>query len=89
MVLVKDTRSTGLDSIGKEPNVDIPRNILDKMQEWIRTKSFDDNDMFDMHRTKEFEEYLVDMERHNDENDVTIYHQDNIASVTVSEFLEL
>lgn len=89
MVLVNDTRSTGLDSIGKEPNVEIPRDVIDKMQEWVSTRDFDEEDMLDMHRTKEFGEYLVDVERHSNENDVTIYYRDNIACVNVSEFLEI
>lgn len=89
MVLVNDTRSTGLDSIGKEPNVEIPRDVIDKMQEWVSTRDFDEEDMLDMHRTKEFGEYLVDVERHSHENDVTIYYRDNIACVDVSEFLEI
>jgi hypothetical protein len=89
MVLVNDTRSTGLDSIGKESNVEVPRDVLNKMQEWASSRDFDEDDMLDMHRTKEFGEYLVDLERHSNENDVTIYYQDSIACVDVSEFLEI
>jgi len=90
MVLIKNTRSTGIDSIDKEPDVEIPREILDKMQKWASTREFDNEDILDIHRTKEFGEYLVDVEHHsNHDNDVTIYYRDNIACVDVDEFLEI
>lgn len=89
MVLVKDTRSTGFNGIDKEPDVEIPRNTLNKIKDWVSTIEFNEEDILDMHRTKEFGEYLVDLERHSHENDVTIYYRDNIACVDVSGFLEI
>jgi len=38
MVLVRNKSATGLDSIDKEPDVEIPREILDKMQKKFSIK---------------------------------------------------
>lgn len=92
MVLVKNTNSTGLDSIDKEPGVEVPRETLNKIQEWVRTREYDDDDMLDMYRTKEFGEYLVDREHFHgpkNEDHVTIHHGDNLACKTLSNFLEI
>lgn len=90
MVLIKNTNATGLDSIDKEPDVEVSRELLNEIKDWVRSVEFDDNDMLDMHRVKEFDDYVVDREHfHGHEDDVTITYKDNLACVKLSEFLEI
>lgn len=90
MVLIKNTNAIGLDSIDKEPDVEVSREVLNEIKDWVRSVEFNDNDMSDMHRVKEFGDYVVDREHfHGHEDDVTITHKDNLACVKLSEFLEI
>lgn len=90
MVLVENTTATGFDNIDKEPDVELPRETLTEMQEWVESREFDDDDMLDMHRDKEYGEYIVDREHfHGSEDTVTIHHTDSLACLKLSEFLEL
>jgi len=56
----------------------------------VKNREFDDNDMSDMHRVKEFSDYVVDREHfHGHEDHVSVSYSDSLASVKLSDFLEI
>lgn len=90
MVLVENTIATGFDTIDKEPNVEIPREKLEEMQAWVKSCEFDNDDMSDKHREKKYEAFLIECDHHHETEDtVTIYHEDNIACLRSSNFINL
>lgn len=90
MVLVRNTNSTGLNSIEKEPDVLIPRDILTQIQDWVVKREFDDEDMVDIYRKESFSDYKIIREHfHGHEDHVTLIHNNKLASLKLSDFIDI
>lgn len=89
LVHVPNNLAIGLENIDKTGGIDVPRDILNEIQAWTISVEFDEDDMTDIHRVKEFGEYVADREHFRGSDDhVTVSDEDRIAAVRLSTFLE-
>ena len=89
MVHIENKRSTGLENIDKDPDIDVPQDTLTEIQQWVSSVTFDPDDMLDTYRESEFDSYIVGREHFNGAADtVSIRDEDNIAVLHLEEFLE-
>lgn len=90
MILVENRRATGVDTLDKETDVEVSREVLSEMQEWVETRDFDGDDLFDISRSTEISQYVLIRERARGHKDtVSVQTDEYYAALSVPDFLEL
>lgn len=73
-----------------ETTLVITRDRLDDIQEWAKSREFDDEDMLDISREETFGKYTATREHfHGSEDDVSIRTDNSIVVFLFSDFLDL
>lgn len=89
-VYIANDLATGLDSIGKTSGIEVSRETVEEMKSWVEDCEYDDEDMTDIHRTREFGNVVVDREHvHGQEDMVEVVSDEDYGCVYLSDFLEI